>query len=102
MFSFKYISLLIVKCVFLGLFYYPAYASQNHKKTEERICVESPLGLSLRKAPRIDAERIGFIPCDEEVIALGGKGSIQQIECMEGRWEKVEYKGVRGYVFGLF
>lgn len=102
MFSFKYISLLIVKCIFLGLFYYPAYASQNPSKVETRICVENPLGLSLRKAPRIDAERIGFIPCDEEVIAMGSKGKIQQIECMQGRWEKVEYRGVKGYVFGLF
>ena len=102
MFSFKYISLFIVKCIFLGLFYYPAYASQNHNSSEERIGVENPLGLSLRKAPRIDAERIGFIPCDEEVITKGSKGSIQQIECIEGRWEKVEYKGVSGYVFGLF
>lgn len=101
MFSFKYISLLIIKCIFLGLFYYPAYASQNHSASEERICIENPLGLSLRKAPRIDAERIGIIPCDEEVIAKGSKGDIQQIECQSGKWVKVEYKGVKGYVFGL-
>ena len=90
---------MLLSIFFLNSSFYIGQKSQEENSSRQEICIEVPEGLNLRKHPRLSAARIGIIPRNERVQKLGKEGELMHLDCQIGHWVKVEYRGVKGYVF---
>lgn len=72
---------------------------------QETYTITARSGLSLRAEPAIDAERIGGIPFNTQVLAPGPaayKPATDTIDGVSGRWVKVRYGEQEGYAFSPY
>ena len=59
-------------------------------------------GLSLRKAPRSNAEKIGSIPYGQRVTIHSTSKKSIEIEGLRGKWTRVSWQGKTGWVFDAY
>lgn len=59
-------------------------------------------GLNLRESPDINAKRISTLPFLQTGRILAERRAIMDIQQQHGRWLKIAYKGLEGYIFSGF
>lgn len=72
------------------------------KLTDKTRFVIADVGLRMRDAPELGANKLGVIPFNQPVTLLEESGEEQTIAGATGRWSKVDWKGKVGWVFGGF
>jgi uncharacterized protein YgiM (DUF1202 family) len=70
--------------------------------TDDIRWVTADVGLNMRAAPDLKAEKIGLIPYGEKVKLIEETGDRITISGATGKWSKVQWKGKTGWVFGGF
>lgn len=68
----------------------------------ETMYVAANGGLRMRQKPNTTAKRVAIIPDGAKVILQEDYGEEIELSGRKGKWVKVEYNGVRGWVFGGF
>lgn len=64
--------------------------------------ISADVGLRMRSAPSLKAEKLGVIPYGEQVILLEERGAVVEIAGANGRWSRVRWRDREGWVFGGF
>lgn len=64
--------------------------------------ISADVGLRMRSAPSLEAEKLGVIPYGEQVILLEERGAVVEIAGAKGHWSRVRWKNREGWVFGGF
>ncbi len=64
--------------------------------------VNAQSGLRLRENPDIESKIILIIPFSGQVVVIEEKKEIVNFENINGKWTKVKYKNIEGWVFGGF
>lgn len=87
----------------LGIFFI-SFLSTSACRAEDQAArwVRSPEGLNMRDAPSITGKVLVLIPDGAEVTVLEETGAVQTIQDAAGRWTRVEWNGLQGWVFGGF
>lgn len=87
-------SLLFLPCTLQGQFYY---------EIGDTLTVAAKSGLHLRDSSTSTSSKIGIVPFGGKVIAHSlYEGGYDEFDNRMGRWLKVKYKGLTGYVFSGF
>lgn len=68
---------------------------------ESRWVIAQP-GLNIREKPDINSSKTGSIPFKQEVQLLEEIGETQTLQGVSGKWSKILWKGMEGWVFGGF
>lgn len=86
--------LLLLSCTLQGQFYY---------EIGDTLTVVAKSGLHLRDSSSSTSLKLGIVPFGGKVIAQGFyEGGYYEFGNRTGRWLKVKYKGLTGYVFSGF
>lgn len=64
--------------------------------------VNASPSLIIRDSPSIDGEKLGSIPNGEEIEVLEITDDTDTIDGETGKWVRLEWDGVEGYVFGAY
>jgi len=94
----KVLFLSIIFCFFI----ISAFIVNSQENINESRWVTADTGLNMRDAPKLNAKKIGLIPCGEQVLLIEETGRLITISGATGRWSKIKWKGRIGWVFGAF
>ncbi|MBN2496358.1 MAG: SH3 domain-containing protein [Deltaproteobacteria bacterium] len=101
--SLRWISVGILACA-IAFPLRAAAESTRHYRAGDRLFVHASTGLSLRKAPGLEGEKIGLLPYRQVVYALPDKRApvAVRFENISGHWALVESEQGQGYIFDGF
>ncbi|MCB1169507.1 MAG: SH3 domain-containing protein [Leptospiraceae bacterium] len=94
----------VATSIFLAALFVALAACETETEGEKGISMYAAAqsGLIIRSEPTTESAKLGLIPYGSSLTVLEQAGDTTTILGRQGRWSKVEFQGIQGWVFGGF